>query len=58
MPYYRLYSQNERGSFFRVMEIVVETDAAALASARDLEHSHPVEVWQQGRKVGVVHPGE
>lgn len=56
MSYYRLYFHNETGQFMRVQELHVDSDAEALDFARTLDQACDVEVWQQGRSVGIVRP--
>ena len=56
MAYYRLYFHDRMGKFLRVEEVETETDQQALDAAVALDHAHSVEVWQQHRQVGIVHP--
>ena len=56
MAYYRLYFRDRVGKFLRVEEVETETDQQALDAAVALDHAHSVEVWQQHRQVGIVHP--
>jgi hypothetical protein len=56
MPYYRLYLQNGWGHVTKADELFAPDDEAALAAARALRHFHPIEVWQQGRNVGLIEP--
>ena len=58
MPYYRLYFHNRFGKFERAEEVDVADDAAALRRAREIDHAHCIEVWQQARRVGIVEPAD
>jgi hypothetical protein len=54
MGQYRLYCVGEGGGFNAVHEIEAETDAEALAAAREMRLSLKCELWERGRKVADV----
>ena len=58
MTQYRLYFHDATGHFMRAEHVEVGDDDAALAAARQLDHSYCIEVWDKARQVGLVSPGE
>ena len=52
MPYYRLYHLDPRnGHINGAEEIHAADDVAAVHDAQQRREDHPLELWQQGRKV-------
>ena len=51
MGYYRLYVYDRGGHRRSVVEIIADTDAAALASAKGHADGSPMELWNQDRMV-------
>ena len=56
MAHYRAYLFNSWGHVANAQDLDVPDDEAALQRAMAIGHSHAVEVWQQGRKVGLIEP--
>ena len=56
MAHYRLFFLNAEGHFMRVEEVDAPGDNEALNKARQLDHAHILEVWEDKRKVGIVGP--
>jgi len=54
MPSYRLYFLNEQGRILRADNIIADHDDAARRTARLLDHSFEIEIWEQSRKVDSV----
>jgi hypothetical protein len=55
MPKYRLFPLNEQGHVCDPPTIIeAETDDSALARAMQLVHGRDIEVWDEGRYVGVA----
>lgn len=52
MPWYRLYHLNPRnGHIDRAEEIFAGNDFAAIHDLQQRKTGHPLELWEQGRKV-------
>jgi hypothetical protein len=54
MGQYRLYCVGKDGGFNKVHEIEADSDAEALATAREMRLSVSCELWERGRKVADV----
>jgi hypothetical protein len=54
MAKYVIYCVNERGGFSRSEWIDADTDAEAMAHAKNLKLDQDCEVWLRDRKVGRV----
>ena len=55
MIYYRFYQINQRGKVFAAPTILkCRDDEEALSQGRDLAGEFPVEIWDGGRRVGVL----
>ena len=52
MPYYRLYHLDQfTGHIVRAEELFAADDVAAIYDLQQRQSDHPLELWQQGRKV-------
>ncbi len=55
MTYYRFYQINQRGKVFTPPTILkCRDDEEALSQGRDLVGEFPVEIWDGGRRVGML----
>lgn len=57
MTYCRFYQINQRGKVFAAPTILkCRDDGEGLSQGRDLVGEFPVEIWDGGRRVGVLAP--
>jgi hypothetical protein len=52
---YRAYVLNDTGRTINVREIVARDDTEAIAQAKQYVDRHDIELWQQARKLKLLH---